>query len=275
MPDEKHLYDFVEEPPIPSYEEATSSHTPSRRGPQEVSDDAERQGLLGHDLPASASSSSSRRRNGYYHPPSVQSAPSSDDEGEGSELGSPVDADEDADLRTTMEEMDILDPEAAEEGRGRRNRLQGTFSKRFYRITNSLSRWNMPRIPWPTSFFSAISARLPTIPEEYRPGWAVIARLCGLMLIITLVYFLVVSEVVPMGGGSFGAQFNPEWVRQTALQNVENWRMQEDLRYITSYDHVAGTEGSYVLGQWIEGKLKEAHMDTYTHDELVWQCDER
>ena len=264
MPDEKHLYDFVEEAPIPSYEEATSSHPPSRRGPQEVSDDAERQTLLGHDLPSSAGSS--RRRNGYYHPPSVQSDHSSDDE-ETSGLGSPVDADEDADLRQTMEEMDILDPEAAEEGRGRRNRLQGTFSKRFYSITNSLSSFHLPRIPWPTSFFSSISSRLPTIPDEYKPGWAVIARLFGLILIITLVYFLVVSEVVPMGGGAFGAQFNPEWVRQTALQSVENWRMQEDLRYITSYDHVAGTEGSYVLGQWIEGRFKEAHMDTYTHDE--------
>jgi N-acetylated-alpha-linked acidic dipeptidase len=264
MPDEKHLYDFVEEPPIPSYEEATSSHPPSRRGPQEVSDDAERQTLLGHDLPASATSS--RRRNGYHQPSSVQSPRSSED-GDDSELGSLVDSNEDADMRQTMEEMDILDPEAAEEGRGRRNRLQGTFSKRFYRITNSLSGFHLPRIPWPTSFFSSITSRLPTIPEEYRPGWAIIARLCGLILIITLVYFLVVSEIVPMGGGAFGAAFNPEWVRQTALQSVENWRIQENLVYITSYDHVAGTEGSYAMGQWIEGKFKEAHMDTYTHDE--------
>jgi len=249
MPDEKHLYDFVEEAPIPSYEEATSSHPPSRRGPQEVSDDAERQGLLGHD------------------PLSGVHSPRSSEDGEDSELGSPVDADEDAALRQTMEEMDILDPEDAGEGRGRRNRLQGTFSKRFYSITNSLSGFHLPRIPWPTSFFSSISSRLPTIPEEYRPGWAIIARLFGLILIITLVYFLVVSEIVPMGGGAFGASFNPEWVRQTALQNVENWRMQEDLRYITSYDRVAGTEGSYALGQWIEGKFKDVHMDTYTHDE--------
>jgi N-acetylated-alpha-linked acidic dipeptidase len=266
MSDEKHLYDFREEPPIPSYEEATSSLPPSRRGPQEISDDAERQTLLGHDLPSSSSSSNSRRRNGYYHPPSVQSARSSED-GESSELGSPVEGDADADLRQTMEEMDILDPEAAEDGRGRRHRSQGRFSKRFYSITNSLSGFHLPRIPWPSSFFSAITSRLPTIPEEYRPGWAVVARLFGLILIISLVYFLVVSEVVPMGGGGFGTPFNPEWVRQTAIQSVENWRMQEDLKYITSYDHVAGTKGSFVLGEWIEGKFKEAHMDTYTHDE--------
>lgn len=268
MADEKHLYDAHEDPPIPTYEEATSSSPPfSRRGPQEASDDAERQTLLGHDLSStSAATASSRRRNGYYHPPSVQSARSSLDS---SGLGSPVGADDDADLRQTMEEMDILDPEAAEDGRARRNRnrSRGRFSKRFYSITNSLSSIHLPRIPWPSFGFSWLKSKLPTIPEEYRPGWAVIARLCGLIVIISLVYMLVVSELVPMGSGGFGAPLNPEWVRQTAIQSVESWRIQDNLKYITSYDHVAGTSGSYVMGQWIEGKFKEAHMDTYTHDE--------
>ncbi|KAL1610331.1 hypothetical protein SLS60_001997 [Paraconiothyrium brasiliense] len=214
MADEKHLYKIREEPPIPTYEEATSSSNPqySRRGPQEASDDAERQTLLGHDLPLdSTSHSNSRRRNGYYHPPSVQSVEDDDDDGD-SGLGSPVHAEEEAELRETMEEMDILDPESADDDRVRRNRSRGRFSKRFYSITNSF-------------------------------------------------------EVVPMGGGGFGAPFNPEWVRQFALQNVESYRIQDNLKYVASYDHVAGTEGSYMLGQWIEEKFKEAHMDTYTHDE--------
>ncbi|KAL5377319.1 hypothetical protein PMIN06_010415 [Paraphaeosphaeria minitans] len=275
MADEKHLYEIREEPPIPSYEEATSSSNTqySRRGPQEASDDAERQTLLGHDLPAGSNApSNSRRRNGYYHPPSVQSVDDDDDDdGDGdSGLGSPVHADEEAELRETMEEMEMLDPESAEEGRSRRNRSRGRFSKRFYSITNSLSSFHLPQIPWPSSpaaLFHSLTSRLPTIPEEYRPGWPVMARLCGLVLIVAVVYFLVVSEVMPMGGAGFGAPFNPEWVRQFALQNVETPRIQENLRYVTSYDHVAGTEGSYILGQWIEEQFKEAHMDTYTHDE--------
>jgi N-acetylated-alpha-linked acidic dipeptidase len=42
MPDEKHRYEPPELPPIPSYEEATSSrHAPTaRRGPDEASDDS-------------------------------------------------------------------------------------------------------------------------------------------------------------------------------------------------------------------------------------------
>ncbi|KAF2872083.1 hypothetical protein BDV95DRAFT_34409 [Massariosphaeria phaeospora] len=260
MSDEKHLYDAFQDPPIPTYEEATSSHPLSRLGPQETSDDAERQGLLGHDL---AAESNSRRRNGYYHPPSVQSVDDDDDEDSG--LGSPVRASDDAELRLEMEEMDILDPESAEDGRSRRNR--GRFSKRFHIITSSLSNFNLSRIPWPSFGFEWLTSRVPSIPDEYRPGWALIARLMGLILIISLVYFLVVSEVMPYGTGGFGQPFNPEWVRQQALQNVDSRRIQDNLQYITSFDHVGGTEGSYVLGQWIEGQFKTSNMDTYTHDE--------
>ncbi|KAF2262806.1 N-acetylated-alpha-linked acidic dipeptidase 2 [Lojkania enalia] len=264
MPDEKHLYDAHEAPPIPSYEEATSSRPLSRFGPQEVSDDAERQGLLGHDLPTAANS---RRRNGYYHPSSVQSVPDSDEEDSG--LRSPVDDREDMELRREMEEMEILDPESAEDGRSRRNRNRGRFSKRFYNFTNSFSSFHLPRIPWPSFGFGWLTSRLPacpTIPNEYRPGWAIVARLFGLILIISLVYLLVVSEVMS-GGAGFGQPFNPEWVRQEAQRNIDSAKIMENLRYITSYDHVAGSEGSYYLGQWIEGKFKEAHMDTFSTDE--------
>ncbi|KAJ8105843.1 hypothetical protein OPT61_g9937 [Boeremia exigua] len=259
MPDEKHRYEPPELPPIPSYEEATSSrHTSTaRRGPNEASDDAERQGLLSPDA---AQGSGPARRNGYYHPPSVQSV---DDDGD-SEPGSPT-RDSDDEQRQILEEMDVLDPESADDGRARRRRNRGRFSK----FTSSLSALHLPRLRWPRRLrpsFAFITDRLPTVPEEYRPGWSVIARLCGLMVIVTLVYMLVVSDVVPMGGG-FGAQFSAEWVRQQVHKNVEGWRIEKNLEYISSYDHLAGTEGSYVLGQWIEGKFKDARMDTFTHDE--------
>jgi hypothetical protein len=264
--DEKHVYEVPEFPPIPSYEEATSSrHTSTaRRGPNEVSDDAERQGLLSPEAHVEGSGSGPARRNGYYHPPSVQSV----DDGD-SELGSPVRESHDEEQRQIMEEMDILDPESADDSRARRNRNRGRFSKRFYSLTSSLSSLNLPRLSWPRRFrpsFAFVTDHMPTVPDEYRPGWSVIARLCGLVVIVSLVYMLVVSEVVPMGGG-FGAQFNAEWVRQQATKSIEGWRIEKNLEYITSFDHLGGTEGSYVQGQWIEGKFKEAHMDTFTHDE--------
>lgn len=267
MASEKHLYDAYESLPIPTYEEATSSRPPSqqsRLGPGEVSDDAERQGLLGHEL--ATQESSSRRRNGYYMPPSVESARSSMD----SDLESPMGQDgEDAALRREIEEMDILDPETAESGsRGRANRVRGRFSKRFYRITTSLSSFHFPKIPWPSFGFGWLTSRLPSIPEHYRPGWGVLARFAGLILIISLVYLLVVSEIVPIGGaGGLGQPFNPEWVRSFAQDNVDSAAIQDNLRYITSYDHVAGTEGSFVLAKWIEQKFRAAHMDVFEDEE--------
>ncbi len=262
MSDEKHGYERAPSPPpIPSYEEATSSrNAPARLGPNEVSDDAERQGLLSPDT---RTQSDSRRRHGYYQAPSVQSVEDGD-----SDLESLVRDSQEEDLRQTMEEMDILDPGSVEEGRSRRNRSTSRFSKRFYSIKHSLSSFHLPRIPWPSwrPDFTFVRQRLPTIPDEYKPGWSVIARLFGLILIITFVYFLVASEVVPMNRG-FGQAFSPEEIRQAAQSGVENWRIEKNLEYITSYDHIAGTEGSYVLGQYIESKFKEAHMDTYTHDE--------
>jgi hypothetical protein len=265
MSDEKHVYDYRESVPIPSYEEATSSRPRSGLGPQEVSDDAERQGLLGHDLPTTQSNS--RRRNGYYHPPSVQSVDDSSEEESGGLLSPDAEDNEDLALRQEMEQMDILDPEAAEDGRVRRNRLRGRLSKRFYQITHRLSSFHLPRIPWPSFGFGWLRERLPSIPSEYKPGWAILARLCGLILIIALVYLLIVSELIPMGAGNFGQPFNSEWVRQQVQENVDTQKIQENLKYITSFDHVGGSEGSFYIGQWIEGQFKESHLDTFSHDE--------
>lgn len=188
-----------------------------------------------------------------------------------SDLESPMGQDgEDAALRREIEEMDILDPETAESGsRGRANRVRGRFSKRFYRITTSLSSFHFPKIPWPSFGFGWLTSRLPSIPEHYRPGWGVLARFAGLILIISLVYLLVVSEIVPIGGaGGLGQPFNPEWVRSFAQDNVDSAAIQDNLRYITSYDHVAGTEGSFVLAKWIEQKFRAAHMDVFEDEEF-------
>ncbi|KAF2200718.1 Zn-dependent exopeptidase [Delitschia confertaspora ATCC 74209] len=266
--DEKHHYNAHLDAPIPTYEEATSSRpssSQSRLGPHEVSDDAERQGLLDRD----SSGSSSQRHNGNYHAPSVRSARSSEDS-DSLHFGSESDNDEDAALRQEMEEMYVQDPESAENGHTRRDRLRGRLSKRFYSITNSFSGFHMPKIPWPSFGFGWLTSRLPSIPEQYKPGWAIIARLCGLILIISLVYWLIVSEIMPVGGGAdgFGQPYNLERVRLFAQDSVDGSAIEDNLRYITSYDHVAGTEGSFFLAQWIENKFQESHMDLSSHEEF-------
>jgi N-acetylated-alpha-linked acidic dipeptidase len=136
MVDEKHLYDVHDHLPIPTYEEATSSRPTSqqsRLGPEEISDDAERQGLLGYGSSNSnnGAGSSSRRRNGYYQPPSVQSVRSSMDSDE-LELPEVTGGDEDEDgpaLRREMEQMEMLDAEAADDDAARRARVRSRLSR--------------------------------------------------------------------------------------------------------------------------------------------------
>lgn len=126
-PDEKHTFSYLA--PIPTYEEATSSRPSSpnsRLGPEEISDDAERQGLLdGEEQTAPR---------GNYAAPTVESERSSIDSLDG--LGD----DEEAEVRREMQEMDIEDPADSDSYRS----LLSYRFKRFTSFTNSLPSLSLP-----------------------------------------------------------------------------------------------------------------------------------
>lgn len=272
MAEEKHEYKYAEEEtlPIPSYEEATSSRpvssqSISRHGPTEVSDDAERQTLLARSShPAQATGT--RTRNGYYQPPSSQSVRSSlEDEPldmpdpRHTAHGEEGDEEEEEGLRRDMEDMEMIEPDVDDSRRRRRERrerMRQRMGKRWAMIRSRFSSWKWPfRIPYGEQMYS----RIPTLPEQYRPGLPVVARLFGLFVVASLVYALFVFAILPRS--NHGTQYNPESVRQFVQGNVDENRIKEYLRYITSYDHVAGTEGSYSLGKWIEELFETAEMD--------------
>ena len=124
--------------PIPTYEEAISSRPgSSQRGPGEVSDDAERQGLLG--------------QNEAYRPPTVESPRSSED----SDLHLPeVTGDYD---RRQIEELDYLDPSvpsSRQQGIYHRARLRRQWSKRFANISATFSSLRLPSF---RSFYAPVS----------------------------------------------------------------------------------------------------------------------
>ena len=272
MAEEKYEYKFAEEEslPIPSYEEATSSRpvssqSISRHGPTEVSDDAERQTLLARsNHPAQAASI--RTRHGYYQPPSSQSVRSSlEDEQQDSEdsrhtaHGEEGDVEEEEGLRRDMEDMEVMDPQtddARQRRRERRERMRQRIGKQWAMIRGRFSSWKWPiRIPYGEHMYS----RIPAIPEQYRPGLPVVARLFGLFVVASLVYALFVFAILPRS--NHGTSYNPESVRQYVQGNVDENRIKDYLRYVTSYDHVAGTEGSYSLGKWIEELFEASEMD--------------
>ncbi|KAI9686981.1 MAG: hypothetical protein M1822_002734 [Bathelium mastoideum] len=272
MAEDKHEYKYAEDesPPIPTYEEATSSRpvsslSISHRGPAEVSDDAERQTLLAQPN-GLAPSIGVRTRNGYYAPPSSQSArtsledePLESPDPRHATRGEDGEEDEEEGLRRDMEDMEMLDPEVNDRRRRRRERRQRMrerMGKRWAMIRMHFSGWKWSiRLPYGEHMYS----RIPNIPEQYRPGLPVVARLFGLFVVASLVYALFVFAILPRS--NHGTQYNPESVRQFVQGNIDENRIRDNLKYITSYDHVAGTEGSFTLGKWVEESFKAAEMD--------------
>ncbi|EKG20331.1 Protease-associated domain PA [Macrophomina phaseolina MS6] len=57
------------------------------------------------------------------------------------------------------------------------------------------------------------------------------------------------------------APFNPEWARSFVQSQISAERIRDNLKHITSIDHVAGTKGDKFLANWIESFFKQAGMD--------------
>jgi len=248
--------------PIPTYEEATSSRPTSSqdfRGPEEPSDDAERQGLLGQ---------------APYHRPTAESARSSED----SDLRLPeVNGDND---RRQIEELDYLDPSAERtHSLYHRARLRGQWSKHLANISATFSSLRIPSI---RSFYTPVSSTddtasptspttspqparsrwLPSrlsVPEQYRISAPNLARVCALFFIGAMIYALFALDMFPGNARRrMGAHFDPESVRQFVQENVDGNSIARHLHHITSYDHVAGTEGDLYLAKWMQEQWAEA-----------------
>lgn len=268
--DDPNKYPAYANLPIPSYEEATSSRPTSsqtHRGPGEISDDAERQGLLG--------------QHEGYRPPTVESPRSSED----SDLRLPeVTGDED---RRQIEELDYLDPSAEPSQRGvyHRARLRSQFSKTW---TNLSATFSSLRLPSFRSFYTPVSssddttAETPTepqpqrsfmsrfyVPQAYRVSAPNIARVAALFTICLMVYVLFAFDMFPGGRRHIGSHFDPESVRQFVQENINAQMIEGHLQHITSFDHVAGTEGDFYLAKWMqerwveEGGFDEVSLQKY------------
>ncbi|KAI9737015.1 MAG: hypothetical protein M1834_000604 [Cirrosporium novae-zelandiae] len=261
MGDQKpYRYSQSDSLPIPTYEEATSSRPPSSQshlGPEEISHDAERQGLLSHqDGQENERNGSSllRRQDGHeYHAPTVESARSSLEFLSSSTASSPRSSDES--LRREMVEMDVLDPEGncVSEGSPIGHRL----SKHFTLITNTLSSIHLPfRKYMPSS--EAVHAWL----AEARDQRHMLAlRFFAIFLVMSMLYIVFISDIFTVNGRGAMQMYDPESVRIFVQSHVDESNIESYLEYLTQYDHIAGTEGNYVLAKWVQGHFKAADLE--------------
>jgi Transferrin receptor-like dimerisation domain/Peptidase family M28/PA domain len=252
MGDEKDSQRY-ESLPIPSYEEATSSRptsSHSRLGPEEVSDDAERQGLLRYPQP-----SQTGEQNGYQ-PPTAESARSSLDllpSGDGSERGSTEG------LRLEMEQLEV--EEADNDNGSHRSLLTNRFSKRITSFTNSLSSLNLSFRRYIPSFsIPRIRPSTWTSAENHRI--VILGRLFGAFLIVSVAYLLIASDVLSIGTRRTLTQvYDPEKIRAYIQNHInENGKIQEYLEYLTRDVHVAGTKGNLFYAEWIKDLFELASL---------------
>ncbi|TAQ87017.1 hypothetical protein B7494_g4647 [Chlorociboria aeruginascens] len=244
--------------PIPSYEEAmgesSRSSTPLPSHPSsdiESAHPAEREGLLGSGgrLPVPT------RRAGYRPPPTEENSSTRDSLENDSFLGQHngrrnSDSSEEDEVRREMEEMEIVDPPTP----------QSLWGKRISSLSRSLSshlpmNWRIPR--WRIRF------KWPVLDANFC---IVFGRIFAVFLVIAVVYILFVSDIFT--GPLRMQMFDPEGVRMHVQNAVDEKRIEWRLHQITQTDHLAGTEGDYVLAQYVEGVfatsgLEDVHMDEY------------
>ncbi|KAJ6141270.1 hypothetical protein N7470_010166 [Penicillium chermesinum] len=209
--------------PIPSYEEAIGHASSSRSDVGDTDgNDAERQGLLQRDA-------------SNYQPPTVESVRGSLDD-----LASSVSGSSRGSAEQLRQEIDQMDVDDSEQGVSSRGRLRSSFSKRFSSLTRTLSAIQrpfqryLPRL-YGLRFNVSIDDARARMKDQ---GCLMLLRLFALMLVVILVYVFFIGDIFNLN--------NRMIMGQTISPNSP---------------HIAGTEGSFVLAEWIESAFHQANFD--------------
>ena len=153
-------------------------------------------------------------------------------------------------LRREVEQMEIEDPIPS------RPTVTNILSKRITSFTQSLSSFhlsfNIPKID--TNRIKAF------IFSDETNGVVIIGRLFGIFLIVSVVYLLIASDVISFGRrSSMGQIYDPESIRIYVQKHLnEDGNMQKYLERLTLSPHIAGSEGNFVLAEWVQELFKDA-----------------
>ncbi|CAI7674198.1 unnamed protein product [Penicillium viridicatum] len=251
MGDEKFDYQAV---PIPSYAEATGQPSSSR---SDLGDgtDIERQGLLGRDHASTRG----------YHPPTVESARSSLDDLES--LTSHSDRESVEELRRELDQMDV-DDSASASLTGRNAPLRHRFSKQLSSLSRTLSAIQRPFQRYMPSFRFTINLS-DTRARLKDQGCIMLLRVFALLLVVTLVYVFFIADVFNINSRmAMGQSYSAASVENFIQGHINETNIAENLRRVTNYTHVAGTEGSFALSKLIEQEFHNAGFDEVSREEF-------
>lgn len=239
----------------PTYEEIYSSQlSPLGPSSQGNNHDPERQVLLSHDA--------SELSMGGYQPPSVESPRPSEESGASFTSEATSEASSYARFRREMVEMDVLDTPLNEET-ANSSRFRTHFNKGLTAITTTLSSFHR-RIPvrWPS--FRSIFCKIPPTNLAFL---SFIGRLFALVMILVTTYFAM-SIILPSGRG-VGQMFDRESVREFVQGQMDGERIRRFLQHLTSFDHIAGTQGDYIMAKYVETVFDAAQLEDVGLNEYV------
>ncbi|KAI0396307.1 Zn-dependent exopeptidase [Xylariaceae sp. FL0594] len=284
MPSEKSRYEPA--PPIPSYDEAIASGASSSRWPPSLSPidrtpdhETEAQSLLPHSIQTNLP----RGAPAGYRPPHAET---DDEESVWSLDGDDSEAEETAGVRREMQELEVEDP-LSEHGRG----ASSSWTKRI-----GFSRFSLPQWKWKWRWrLPRLTVRLPRASDhddtddgntESRGArarrWLVsmvptvnsrdvllfVGRLFALLVILGSVYLLFISDLFGNVSRRLnGRMFDPEDVRRFVQLNIDRGHIKDTLQHLTSFAHLAGTEGDYALAVDVHNSFSNIGFDQVVVDE--------
>ncbi|KKK19584.1 hypothetical protein P175DRAFT_0435907 [Aspergillus ochraceoroseus IBT 24754] len=259
--DNKYEYEAL---PIPSYDEAIASRPSSSQTHLEsdqIGDNPEGRALLQDDRDAAARAAPQSRPHGY-HPPTVESARNSlddlDSSGPDSERGS---------MEELRRELDQMDVEDANQQTSQRSRLRSRFSKPFTNLTRTLSSINLPFRRFLPSLRFTIDLNAARTGMKTH-GCMVMLRLFGLVLVVVMVYVFFISDLFNFNSRfMMGQSYSAASVENFIQGHINETNIAENLRRVTEYPHLAGSEGSFFLAEWIRHEFEAAGLDEIEMEE--------
>jgi N-acetylated-alpha-linked acidic dipeptidase len=255
------FYNFIRrggDPPIPSYEEVAGN---------------------------------SSRAETLYVAPTVQSARNSEDSlyssgrihvSDDDDLTSLESEDAESDTEEFRLDMERLDyqgddlemEELGHNGRGvsrrsRRGDTESGWKGRFQDLRRRVERLGKATFRAPSWMSLGLPRwECPSIPENWRwVGMGIIARLFGLGILIAVGYAIFSLAILPTVSHELATMYSPESVRAFAQESVDVNRIKSRLKHITSFDHVAGTLGSFYQAEWLRDIFLASGVDKVQMDE--------
>ena len=227
--------------PIPTYEEAISrpSSSNSFLGPTQISQDAERQQLLpSYD---------------HYRPPTVESARSSMDLLENLNGDFPRSS-----LHSTHGELSQMSIQDVPDGND--HARMSRISKRITSLTRSLISVFLPREAR-HSFPAFLRDHSPDVSGWIKPNWILLGRLFAFLLVLLVFYLIFFFNLGRSRNQNMSAFLKAENLKQYVQDHINTTSIRQNLQHITSFDHMAGTKGSYTLAKWVEGVFHSSNLE--------------